>query len=210
MFVDTTSYSTTTNFPRYKIENGHKVSLAYTDMVTLIDAYNTLKTSYETSLTTIQTSNDKYRPLSWPEMALGMDIPAWQECPTWIGEYTDWDMDNTLSAGGYGDPTSGIYTISASNEKLYWGKYGQTTATDSNIDRNTDLTADRYLLITYIAKTGSATTTIATGTASIGTFDSTMTAYMPAVTAPTAPATCVGASWLNLGAALALLLAMIY
>mmetsp|Transcript_8281 Transcript_8281/g.12668 ORF Transcript_8281/g.12668 Transcript_8281/m.12668 type:complete len:389 (-) Transcript_8281:43-1209(-) len=201
-FVDTTSYSGTTVFPRGVVSNGFTTDLAYTDMVTAIDTYNTAKATYLSDVATVLEENEKIRVLNWWEQALGMTQDAWEECPQWIGDYTGSDMYNTVSNGGYGDPTSGIYTLDGTNNKLYWGKYGTSASTDSNIDRNTDLTATRYLLITYIAKVGTtATTAAATGTASIGTFDSSMTAYMAEVTAPTATTECIGATWIKVGAA---------
>jgi len=66
-------------------------------------------------------------------------------------------------------------------------------------------------MITYYAKTASSVTTaVGTGTVSIGTFDSSMTAYMADVTSPTAITDCLGATWLKAGAVAVALAATIY
>ncbi len=122
-------------------------------------------------------------------------------------------MSNTLTQGGYGDGTTGVYALSSSApEKQYWGKFGTSTSTTSNIDINTDLSATRYLMITYYAVSGSMTAAMGAGSVEVGTFDSTMTAYMTAPTEPTAVTSCftTGANLFQAGLALSALIGMIY
>mmetsp|Transcript_18782 Transcript_18782/g.28927 ORF Transcript_18782/g.28927 Transcript_18782/m.28927 type:complete len:106 (+) Transcript_18782:732-1049(+) len=104
-------------------------------------------------------------------MAFGLSDGTYIECPDWIGAYKGNDLWNTLSEGGYGDCTSGIYPISSTNNYLLYGKYGTSTETNLNLDRNLE-GPTRYVAISYIALTSSVTPSVATGTVSIGTVDS--------------------------------------
>ncbi len=201
-FVDTTSYGgSPVEYPRGWVQDGFTTSLAYATMQSDIDDYLADKAGYESDVAAVKDANELIRPLNWWEMALGLEQEDWQECPTWIGDYTGADMYSTTSYGGYGDPTTGVIATASTNNNVIYGKYGTSTSTDVNIDKNTDLTATRYMMITYYAKGSSIGAGQAVGSASVGTFDSTMTPYMVDVTAPTAETECIGATWIKVGAA---------
>mmetsp|Transcript_38599 Transcript_38599/g.58743 ORF Transcript_38599/g.58743 Transcript_38599/m.58743 type:complete len:141 (-) Transcript_38599:368-790(-) len=96
-FIDTTSYSGTAKFPRTKVSSGFPADITYTEMVALIDAYNTAKTTYETNAAAIKTANAAITAREWWEIMLGTAQDPYSECPAWPGPYVDSDMYNTVS-----------------------------------------------------------------------------------------------------------------
>mmetsp|Transcript_1314 Transcript_1314/g.1683 ORF Transcript_1314/g.1683 Transcript_1314/m.1683 type:complete len:176 (-) Transcript_1314:32-559(-) len=160
----------------------------------------------ETYYTTIEKANNETNVSFNDFIAAVFDASGWfsedpyTECPEWIGNYEGMDLYNTMSEGGYGDQTSGVYSISSTNNYLLYGKHGTSTETNLNLDRNYLMTAARYVAITYIAKTSSVTPAIATGEVSIGTFDEDQKKYM--MVEDVDPELC-GSKWLAAGASLA-------
>lgn len=176
--ADTTTGYTEGPFSRQAIVNAVTTEFTAAQIITEISDYNTAKATYESEVATIKEENDKVRPQNWWEMALGMIAETKKEYPKYIGAYTGKTFFNTLPVAGYGSPTSVAYkttNIPDNTKYVRYGEYGATTDTDKNIDTNTDLSAERYLVVSFINEgSGTLAETVVTGTVSVGTWDSTI------------------------------------